>query len=189
MQNGFVGVRFLDGDTPWCTPSQSTVTAKLVAGLTLCLYFLEQCWCFSTICNDDGNGIAIPSHHQGLDSTSSKVLSQSSATASCRLLGRFLCLSSSSNVNATWWQAMTMELSSQPPRIQWQYSMVYAILKHSHCQVGSWTGTLSLLPWAMSMLLNNMPWWWQWIAIPSHLLRIGQHIHWCAVTKFSHSKL
>ena len=48
--------------SPQNTPSQSKVTAKLVYGLVHCLYFLEWCWCFSTICNDDGNVIAIPSH-------------------------------------------------------------------------------------------------------------------------------
>jgi hypothetical protein len=52
----------LDGNTPWYMPSQSLVAAKLVAGLILCLYFLEQCWCSSTKCNDDVNWIAIPSH-------------------------------------------------------------------------------------------------------------------------------
>ncbi len=45
----------LYSNTPWCMPSQSTDTAKLVAGLALCLYFLERCWCSSTTCHDDGN--------------------------------------------------------------------------------------------------------------------------------------
>ena len=105
-----------------------------------------------------------PYHHicWGLDGTSYDGLSQSSAAASCRLFVRFLCLSSLSNFNAPWWQVMMMEMLSEPERIGWQYPVVYTVTKHSHSQVGSWTNTLSLLPWVMSMLLKIFEWWWQW---------------------------
>ena len=43
---------------------------------------------------------------------------------------------------------------------RWRYPLVYAVTKPSSNQVGSWTGTSSLLPRAMLILLNYMQWWW-----------------------------
>ncbi len=148
-----------DGDTLWFMPSQSTVAAKLVAGLKLCLYFFEQCQCSSRICSDDGNGIAIPSPLSRIRWHILCLAVTKFSHTKLRLLGRSLCLSSSSNNHAPSWHAMITELSSQPARIGWQYPVVHAVMKHSCSQVGCWTDTLSLLSWAMFMLLNNMQWW------------------------------
>ncbi len=56
------GQQGLNGNTRWYMQLRSPAPAKLVAGLALHLSFQEQWQCSSTICNDDGNATAIPSH-------------------------------------------------------------------------------------------------------------------------------